>query len=275
MRFILIYLSPNGTTEKTTMVLKNNIEEDGHTVELINLGRGEHRENFGPILATIDAADLVGFGAPAYHMEMLDPMKRFFLALQSAKRNYQFKAFLYLNYGGITSGKAFSNAALLLESIGIPVIGAMKVTAPHFHHPDPFPTQTAEAFIGSFYEALRAKDFATISADRQKELFALRKKRVKVLYPLVHVIGKKRELPITINPDTCRSCKKCVQECPVGAISLNDAATIDPDRCIHCYHCTVACRLGAVTAPVQQLDAMIRLNKHIVGMENLADEIYC
>lgn len=275
MQFKLIYISPNGTTEKTTHVLKNVIEKDGHSVELINLGRGENRGNFGNILEIINEADVVGFGAPAYHMDMLEPMKRFFKAMQSSGQAYQFGAFLYLNYGGITSGKAFSNTALLFESMNIPIIGALKVVAPHFHHPEPFPSQTTEAFIQAFYEAIQEKDFAAILNDRQKELLSPREKRVNLLYPLVHIIGKKRELPITIKQDTCKDCGKCVKECPVGAISLKDAAMIDLGKCIHCYHCTVACKLGAVVAPVEKLDKMIQLNKRIIGMENPPDEIYC
>ena len=274
MQFKLIYISPNGTTEKTTQVLKNIIEKDGLAVEHINLGRGEYRQDFGPILETINAADIVGFGAPAYHMDMLEPMKMFLQALQSAGRAYQFRAFLYLNYGGITSGKAFSNTAQVLEALNIPVIGAMKVTAPHFHHPDPFPTKTTEALIGDFYEAIKAKDFAPIANDRQQELFAVQKKRVDLLYPLVHIIGKKRELPITIKADRCKSCGKCVKECPVGAIQLDDAATIEGAKCIHCYHCSVACKLGAVAVPVEKLDTMIKLNKRIIGMESPLNAIY-
>jgi ferredoxin/flavodoxin len=274
MQFKLIYISPNGTTEKTTQVLKTIIEKDGHAVERINLGSGENREDFGSILKTINAADIVGFGTPAYHMDMLEPMKRFLQALQSTGRVDQLRSFLYLNYGGITSGKAFSNTAQALEPMGIPVIGAMKVVAPHFHHPDPFPTKTTEAFIGEFYQALQAKDFAPLLKDRQKELFAVRKKRVNWLYPLVHIIGKKRELPITINADHCKRCGKCVKECPVGAISLEDSATIKRDKCIHCYHCFVACKLGAVEVPVEKLDAMIQLNKRIIGIESPLNEIY-
>lgn len=55
-------------------------------------------------------------------MDMLESMKMFLQALQSAGRAYQFRAFLYLNYGGITSGKAFSNTAQVLEALNIPVI---------------------------------------------------------------------------------------------------------------------------------------------------------
>jgi ferredoxin/flavodoxin len=275
MHFKLIYISPNGTTEKTTQVLENIIEKDGHTVERINLGAGKNREDFGRILEIIDEADIVGFGAPAYHMDMLEPMKRFFQTMQTAGRVYQFRAFLYLNYGGITSGRAFSNTALLFESMDIPLIGAMKVMAPHFHHLDSFPTQTTEVFIREFYEALKAKDFALILNDRLKTLFLPRKKRVNLIYPLVHIIGKKRELPITIKPDSCKNCGKCVKECPAAAISIKCIATIDQKKCIHCYHCTVTCKLGAVEAPVEKLDKMIQLNRRIIGMENPANEIYC
>jgi ferredoxin/multimeric flavodoxin WrbA len=265
MQFKLIYISPNGTTEKTTQVLKTIIEKDGHAVERINLGSGENREDFGSILKTINAADIVGFGTPAYHMDMLEPMKRFLQALQSTGRVDQLRSFLYLNYGGITSGKAFSNTAQALEPMGIPVIGAMKVVAPHFHHPDPFPTKTTEAFIGEFYQALQAKDFAPLLKDRQKELLAVRKKTINWLYPLVHIIGKKRELPITINADHCKRCGKCLKEWPVGAISLEDSVTIKRDKCLHCYHCFVACKLDAVEVPVEKLDVLVDFYERILS----------
>jgi len=75
-----------------------------------------------------------------------------------------------------------------------------------------------------------------------------------LLYPLVHFIGKKRELPISINSDKCKACGKCEKECPVSAISLKNFATIDLGKCIHCYHCTVACKLDTVEAPIEKIN---------------------
>lgn len=274
MHFKLIYISPNGTTRKTSVVLKTAIEKNGHSVELLDLGLGTNRDNNEMIFNKLKEADIVGFGSPAYHMDMLEPMKRLFEKMLLNPEVYHFKAFLYLNYAGITSGKAFFNAAKLFDAMDIPIIGGMKVVAPHFHHQEIFPTAISESFIQSFYYKMLANQFVSIPSKNLYEMFSPRKIRVNLLYPLAQVIGEKRELPITTIPEQCMSCGKCERECPTGAISVNDTAIIDTEKCIHCYHCLVACKLNAIEAPIEKLDDMIKLNKIIIGMEKPKNYIY-
>jgi len=274
MHFKLIYISPNGTTRKTSEVLKTVIEKNGHSVELLDLGWGTNRDNYEMIFNKLKEADIVGFGSPAYHMDMLEPMKRLFEEMLINPEAYDFKAFVYLNYAGITSGKAFFNAAKLFDAMDIPIIGGMKVVAPHFHHQETFPTAISESFIQSFYYKIQANQFVAIPIKNLYELFAPRKIRVNLLYPLVHIIGKKRELPISIIQELCVTCGKCERECPVGAISMNEIATLDTEKCIHCYHCLVACKLNAIKAPIEKLDEMIKLNKIMIGMEKPKNYIY-
>lgn len=50
-----------------------------------------------------------------------------------------------------------------------------------------------------------------------------------------------------IDPERCRNCLKCMQECPVTAIRLVEhAVTIDLERCVACGACWKACGHGAV-----------------------------
>ena len=70
------------------------------------------------IVEEIKKADLVGFGSPAYHMNMFAPMLSLFKIMKEESKRTTFlcKTFFYLNYGGITSGKAFLiNARLFNE----------------------------------------------------------------------------------------------------------------------------------------------------------------
>ncbi|KJS47996.1 DUF362 domain-containing protein [Desulfosporosinus sp. BICA1-9] len=46
----------------------------------------------------------------------------------------------------------------------------------------------------------------------------------------------------------CRGCKRCVNACPVQAISmLSHLAVVDPKLCIECESCMEACMHGAIT----------------------------
>ena len=52
--------------------------------------------------------------------------------------------------------------------------------------------------------------------------------------------------PVYTEPENCQDCYKCVRECPVKAISVeNNKASIIYDRCVFCGHCTQVCPTGA------------------------------
>lgn len=52
--------------------------------------------------------------------------------------------------------------------------------------------------------------------------------------------------PIYTEPENCQDCYKCIRECPVKAIRIeNNKAYILEERCIYCGHCTQVCPTGA------------------------------
>ncbi len=275
MNSVLVYVSPNGTTRESMKLLQREFEQDGHHTQVFDLGRGELRNDFTPVLKALGSSEVVVFGSPAYHMDMLAPMQRLFQELKKSNEEFCCRGLLLLNYAGITSGKAFLNAARLLEQAGIPLVGALKIRAPHFHHTEPFPDDGARLSVRTFYQSLKKNNFTPLGEDRYARLFKPDKCIVSVIYPLVHVIGKRRELPITVQEGTCRRCKKCERECPVDAITVGGKGmTIDMASCIHCYHCVASCPFDAVHSPVEKLDTMIKINKRVVGMEDPSNKVY-
>lgn len=49
-----------------------------------------------------------------------------------------------------------------------------------------------------------------------------------------------------INTSACKKCRRCVEVCPVDAISEGDRFVIDEKKCILCYCCHEMCEYGAV-----------------------------
>jgi len=275
MRIGLIFCSANGTTEKITDLLIQHFESNGYTVEKINIGRSPYRENPEMVLQAAQKFDLIGLGSPVYHMDMLGPMLQLLKAFQTKDFNNNLKVFVYVSYSGITTGKAFMNTVKKLNRSQISIIGGLKIKAPHFHHKDDvLDIQKTKLIIKDFCEKLQRKDFDNLSFKKAKVLFSPEKARINVLFPIVHVVGKLRELPIKIDKSKCRQCGKCEKECPGGAITITEEAEIDFKKCLHCYHCVTVCPFQAITSPVHEIDQMIKVNKRVVGMENPSDKIY-
>jgi NAD-dependent dihydropyrimidine dehydrogenase PreA subunit len=53
-------------------------------------------------------------------------------------------------------------------------------------------------------------------------------------------------MPVVID-ERCDGCGMCVDECPVGAIELNNIVWVDSDICTDCGSCIDACPNSAIT----------------------------
>lgn len=268
MKVVLVYISPNGSTAAVAGLLGNLITKEGHELLAIDIGSGDFRRRPELARAALEGADIVGFGSPVMHMDILEPLARIIRPLPEGGSG--FKAFLFLTYGGITSGRAFSNAAGLFRKAGIPFCGGFLVEAPHLHHREAFPRAETEKTAAFFWNNLAAKGFAAF-AETEKKAFRPYKLLTALAYPLASSIGESRELAISIDTGKCRACGKCARECPAAAIEVGKTAMRDGKACIHCYHCAIACPLGAIGCDLGKLDSFIALNKRIIGTESPAN----
>lgn len=277
MKILLVFVSPNGTTRSSAKLLKESLNKYNHDIEMIDIGSKLNRENHKVIIDKIfnTDVDIIGFGCPAYHMDMLGPMQKLLSEMSAYKTsNKTPSSFLFLNYAGITSGKAFQNFFKYMKSLNIGIVGGIKIYAPHFHHNETFPNEDTVLIVNRFIESIEKNNYRNIPIEKARQLFSPSKKITNIIYPFVHIIGKFRELPITIENSKCKKCNKCISECPVGSIQFtNGFLTIDK-TCIHCYHCTTACKFGAIMSPTRKLDVMIAMNKKIVGSEEPINQYF-
>jgi ferredoxin len=73
-----------------------------------------------------------------------------------------------------------------------------------------------------------------------------------------------------INKDKCIGCGICVQECPVGAISMKEErALIDMEKCIRCGKCHDVCPQEAVRHDSERIP--LEIKEKIEGIERNLD----
>lgn len=73
--------------------------------------------------------------------------------------------------------------------------------------------------------------------------------------------------PVYTEPENCQDCYKCIRECPVKAIRIqNNKAYIIAERCIYCGHCTQICPTGAkkIRNGVPAVKALLRQNAKVI-----------
>ncbi len=64
-----------------------------------------------------------------------------------------------------------------------------------------------------------------------------------------------------VNQEMCTGCGTCVEECPVGAVSIPDEkATIDEGKCIRCGQCHDVCPEEAVRHDGERIPLEIEAN---------------
>ncbi|MEA1939529.1 MAG: DUF362 domain-containing protein [Candidatus Caldatribacteriota bacterium] len=85
----------------------------------------------------------------------------------------------------------------------------------------------------------------------------LLQKIIKVAVP--HIFNFAAVKPI-VDHNKCKICKKCIEVCPTGAMSIKDKyPEVDRKKCISCFCCDEHCPYGAITLPSWQKDMFNRL----------------
>ncbi|MCT4614745.1 MAG: EFR1 family ferrodoxin [Marinifilaceae bacterium] len=261
MKTYLIYFSPGGSTKKTLRnIAKGLINTEIVEIDMMKQENRQKKFEFGQndlvLLGMMTATKL--FGVPSQVIGALKGNNTPFV-------------------GVVTCGNGYYGSSLKVMKKGMEKRGFTMIAGGGFIGKYSFgrgiaenrPDQKDEAIQLKFGEAIHKKLFignnrtlhSKIGIDWPKEgSFSTIKCAIISMIP-----GLGMKLPASWNKlnfdSSCIKCDKCVNTCPVGALSLKDNVVQDQTKCIGCQACVNGCPKQSIT---------IASNKLIKSVENVA-----
>lgn len=220
-RLICIYFSATDTTLK---YVHSFVKALGHSIDIdINLA-----DNLSADLPNINSDDLVVIAAPVYGGRLPHQVSSRFKELSG---NHS-KSVALVVYGNRDYDDALLELTDILRKADFELIGAGAFIGQHSifpkvasSRPDKEDLDMLERFANECRCAIQtgAKGLLTIKGKR----------------PYKKIAGV--PLSPSGDADICNHCGKCVNKCPVGAISLDEPYKTDSNLCMSCGRCIMVC----------------------------------
>jgi ferredoxin/flavodoxin len=264
MKAVIIEFSPSGNTNRVSELLKENLERNTISVQLVNISRNpnyflsNNKQSF--LLKTIEEHDIIFIGSPVYAHHLQYHVKELIQNLPQPINGWGKVAVPFVTYGGISSGISLDEAGSLLRKSGRKVLAGMKVSSSHrmtrvFMKEEYNKNQPEDKLIRTIDELV--KKIISVDLDSLKDNSKYLKFQKIKMYLKSNLIFKekvwheKRYPRVVVDNNKCIGCGKCITVCPVCHLQQNkDKFTIQNMECtcIHCFNCIFECPQKAITA---------------------------
>lgn len=217
-----IYFSPTGGTKKAADILAKHLFEEYQEVDLCK----------EPEEMKFKEGDVCMISVPSYGGRVPEiVIKR----LQKFSGNGA-KAVLNCVYGNRAWEDTLTELQDTLEKLGFQCAAAVAAVAEHSifrqfgtGRPDKEDQVQLTAFAEEICKKLENKEFGKLELEGNHDP-----------YKVYNGVPLKPE-----GNEQCGGCGLCVEECPVGAISLENPKETDKEKCISCMRCISVCPKGA------------------------------
>jgi ferredoxin len=230
----LVYFSPTGTTQRVIQSIAQGIK--CREIELIDITKPQARQQ----RLKTQENDLLIVAIPVYMGRLPALLSSWFQSL-TAKNTPTACVVMYGN-------RAYDNALLelkdILKSRGCKPFAGAAYIGEHSFSSDEFPSSVgrpdikdllhAESFGNRIYKKLQS-----VSSNQNITDII-----VPGNYPYEGVTDLWKVDFIEVN-NSCIQCGKCAEDCPTGAINLNNSKVIDIQKCTLCCACIKKCQYNA------------------------------
>ncbi len=262
MKIVLFYFSGTGNTWWTSLLLKTELENLGHTLEMYSLENSTLKEE-GFTFHKIWGADHIIIGYPVYGSGLPANMEKFINSLPHVSDNKKFSAFCtqasFSGDGNIFFQKNIEKKGFIFQqSFQINMTTNLNVAM--------FPFSLSKPAEGVKLEKIKSKASTKI-----------KKMAIKISKNEKHIEGKKfyqvllgwlqrslfrryeKQLPdkFYLTKEKCTKCKLCVEICPTDNLIL-ETEYLDftrKNKCMLCFRCYNFCPNHAINFGTKVTDS--------------------
>jgi ferredoxin len=248
----VVYCSPAGATRHAAQIIEQALMDRGVEVNTLDLGLSRNHAPFLEMIRTAGKGHCLFVGSPVYRDVAVPPMMEMIEALPAASGA---AAVPFVTWGAVTSGIALWQMGRALMQKGYVLAGAAAVVSEHCMmwrstaplgagRPDVDDDRKVAAMVHSVVERLQQGGSATLALDTldyQQKAHA-REMRQTLDQPWMIV-------PKSVDEEKCTMCGICVEECPVGAVSLAPLPVFEKN-CFDCFNCIRLCPEEAIDTPL-------------------------
>lgn len=230
----ILYFSPTETTEKIAKEIGSVFSEQ--VIEHDITDRKVREEKL-----TFQKEDCVIIGVPVYSGRIPKIVKPFFENLKGNSTT----AICFVMYGNRAYDDALLELQTILKENGFQVIGAGSFVGEHTYtklvatqRPDSKDLEVAREFAKKWKDKLEEGIKTPIAVPGNSEYRAY-----------------SSSSPMEIETkESCISCGLCAQNCPTGAIAVDDFSRVDEELCINCLRCVKKCPTNAKWVKSERLE---------------------
>lgn len=232
-----VYLSPTGTTARAVIAAGMGA---GLSCDITDLTSFKKRQGFKKIFSK---DELVIAGLPVYAGRLPTHLDDFFAGLEGNGA----PAAALVMYGHRDYDDALLEMKNRLEERGFNVIAAAAFVGEHTFSKNIAPGRPDDKDLALAAEfgakALTAANNGNTGELKFKGNFPYKMPGFDPENP-----GPHAHFPLIVTGEGCTRCGTCADECPWGAIAMDDNVTTDNSKCMHCFHCIRVCPTGAKKA---------------------------
>ncbi len=274
LRILIVTFSATGNTSIVSEMLGQELVTCGHQVQRVELDHNGIFHNgtiaIGQYLTEkARPHDCIMVGGPVYAGHIQKNVKTILLSLPSADAVAWGRiAVPFITWGGISSGIALREVALLLKQSGRTPVLAMKIAGRHslsrkydvvLH--EGRPGSEAQPSVRELAERLSGIDMQQpVDISHSLDYQGFRTKYVDT------AMFNEKGLKLLLHPGMivdygkCTGCGQCIKACPVRRLEMRSAqphGQMGGAQCIYCTECHNACPSGAIKSPASRLEWLI------------------